>query len=107
VLGFNHAAVGALLVEGWNLPAKLAAVIGHHHQPGAAGRFSLEAAVVHFADILCRALDTGSGGDARMPPLDSAAWQSLELKTEAVETIMDQMVRAFEDISPFATEKIG
>ena len=107
VLGFNHAAVGALLVEGWNLPANLAAVVGCHHQPADAGRFSLEAAVVHCADILCRALDTGSGGDAKIPPLDPNAWQSLELKTETIETIMDQMAQAFEDIRPFATEKIS
>ena len=101
VLGYNHADIGKLLAEKWNLPAKLVQVIAYHHQPGNAGSFAMEAAIVHLADIFCRALDMGHGGDNKIPPLDQAAWESLKIKTDAIETIMATMHREYRDISSF------
>jgi putative nucleotidyltransferase with HDIG domain len=101
LFGFTHAEIGKLLGERWNLPPKLIAVIAQHHQPGLAGRFSLEAAIVHLADILCRALDIGSGGDNKIPPLDAFAWETLKIKTSAFQPIMEEIKREYEDISMF------
>ncbi|MDX2501181.1 MAG: HDOD domain-containing protein [Deltaproteobacteria bacterium] len=101
VLGYNHADIGKLLAEKWNLPAKLVQVIAHHHQPANAGSFAMEAAIVHLADIFCRALDMGHGGDNKIPPLDQAAWESLKIQTDAIETIMATMHREYRDISSF------
>ncbi|UCF93854.1 MAG: HDOD domain-containing protein [Desulfobacterales bacterium] len=101
VLGYTHAEIGQALAERWNLPPKLAHVIAHHHHPRAAGRFTLEAAVVHLADIFCRALNLGCGGDAKIPPLDKDAWEILRIKTSAIEPMMAEICREFEDISLF------
>ena len=101
VLGFNHAEIGRLLAEKWNLPAKLAQVIAHHHRPEYAGPFLSEAATVHLADILCRALNMGYGGDNKIPPLDKQAWEALRIKTESIESIMETMQAEFRDISNF------
>ncbi|MBT8366727.1 MAG: HDOD domain-containing protein [Deltaproteobacteria bacterium] len=101
VLGYNHAEIGKLLAEKWNLPVKLVQVIAHHHQPNLAGSFILEASIVHLADIFCRALNLGSGGDNKIPPLDKLAWQSLKIKTSALESIMETMQDEFSDISKF------
>ena len=103
VLGYNHTDIGKLLAEKWNLPAKLVQVIAHHHQPEQAGSFAVEAAIVHLADILCRALNMGDGGDNKMPPLDKFAWERLKIPTDAIETIMATMNREYEDISSFIT----
>lgn len=101
VLGYNHTEVGRLLAERWNLPTKLVHIIAYHHQPDLAGGFTMEAAIVHLADIFCRSLDMGSGGDERIPPLDKAAWENLKIKTNAIEPIMETMMGEFEDISLF------
>lgn len=99
VLGYTHADVGRLLAERWNLPSKLVTVIAFHHQPGLAGRFSQEAAIVHLADILCRAMNIGSGGDNKIPPLDKNAWETIQLKLSAIEPIMQEIENQFRDIS--------
>ena len=99
VLGYTHADVGRLLAERWNLPSKLVTVIACHHQPGLAGRFSQEAAIVHLADILCRAMNIGSGGDNKIPPLDKNAWETIQLKLSAIEPIMQEIENQFRDIS--------
>jgi len=101
VLGYNHAEVGKLLAEKWNLPAKLVQVIAHHHQPANAGSFAMEAAIVHLADIFCRALNMGYGGDNKIPPLDGSAWERLKIGTSAIDTIMATMRREYRDISAF------
>ena len=103
VLGYSHPLVGKLLAERWNLPPKLTSIIMHHHQPSEAGRFVQEAAIVHLADILCRSLDIGYGGDNKMPPLDRAAWENLRIKPGLIESIMSDILKEFEDISPFIT----
>ncbi|MBW1851084.1 MAG: HDOD domain-containing protein [Deltaproteobacteria bacterium] len=104
VLDYNHAEVGELLAERWNMSSKLTNVIAYHHKPGLAGRFSREAAIVHLADILCRAMDMGSGGDNKIPPLDKEAWENLQLKVSAIEPIAEEMERQFQDISIFITK---
>jgi len=101
VLGYSHAEIGKLLADKWNLPVKLVQVIAHHHQPDAAGSFTLETAIVHLADILCRALNMGYGGDNKIPPLDKLAWQSLRIKIDSIEPIMETMQNEFSDISSF------
>jgi putative nucleotidyltransferase with HDIG domain len=101
ILGYNHADIGKLLAQKWNLPVKLVEIIASHHQPELAGGFTTEAAIVHLADILCRALEMGSGGDDKIPPLNPQAWQSLKMSTEAFEPIMDTMCREYLDISAF------
>ena len=103
VLGYTHADVGELLGERWNLPPKLISVIAHHHNPSTAGGFTLEAAVVHLADIFARALDIGSGGDEKIPPLDDFAWEILKIKIPAIEPILEEIKKEFDDISLFIT----
>jgi len=103
VLGYNHAEVGKLLAEKWNLPVKLVQVIAHHHHPDNAGSFAMEAAIVHLADIFCRALNMGYGGDNKIPPLDKLAWERLKIQPSAIETIMATMHREYRDISSFIT----
>jgi putative nucleotidyltransferase with HDIG domain len=101
ILGYGHPEVGKLLAERWNLPPKLISVILHHHQPSSAGRFAFEAAIVHLADILCRALNIGYAGDNKMPTLDKAAWESLRIKPEAIELLLEAIIQEFDDISLF------
>ncbi|MGD9005754.1 MAG: HDOD domain-containing protein [Desulfobacterales bacterium] len=103
ILGYGHPEVGKLLAERWNLPPKLISVILHHHQPSSAGRFAFEAAIVHLADILCRALNIGYAGDNKMPALDKAAWESLRIKPEAIELLLEAIIQEFDDISLFIT----
>ena len=107
VLEYTHADVGKLLAEKWNMSSRLVNVIAHHHQPDLAGRFFKEAAVVHLADILCRAMDIGSGGDNGMPALDKGAWDILQLNVSAIEPIAEETERQYQDISMFlrAAEK--
>jgi putative nucleotidyltransferase with HDIG domain len=101
VLGYTHTQIGHFLAERWNLPETVAAVILHHHAPEAAGAYGQEAAIVHLADVLCRALDFGSGGDPRVPRLDQAAWAMLALDKDQLAPLMYAIEREYQDVRAF------
>jgi len=59
--GINHATIGQLLAEGWNLPEHLVEAIGFHHRPTGAPNHTRLAAIVGLADYLhYKAILTGS-----------------------------------------------
>ena len=106
VLGYTHSEVGTMLAKKWKLSSKLAGVIAHHHKPENADKFLIETAVIHLSDILCRALDIGSGGDNKIPPLNKTAWDILQIKTNALEPIMYEIENEFKDISLFTASAL-
>ncbi len=105
VLGFSHPVVGKMLAEKWNLPLKLSNILEYHHQPDQAGRYIHEASIVHLADILCRSIDLGSGGDKKIPNLNQQAWELLKIKPNVLEHIIQDMEREFHDINWVVTGK--
>jgi putative nucleotidyltransferase with HDIG domain len=98
VLGVSHAEVGTLLASQWRLPQKLVKVIETHHSPEEAANFGKEASVVHLADILCRALELGSGGDPLVPPLSSFSWTTLGLEQGVLASIMEETAAGYKDM---------
>lgn len=96
VMGFDHAQVGDALLTQWNMPASLREAIRFHHLPQRAGRFPLEAAAVHFGDILAISLGMGNGGERFVPPLCPHAWRALGLETGFLGAAVEEMERQFE-----------
>jgi putative nucleotidyltransferase with HDIG domain len=95
--GFNHAQLGAGLLERWRLPALLQEAVAWHHQPRHASRFPVEAAVVHVADHLANALQLGTSGEHLVPPLRADAWDRLGLAPEVVPCVLGQIEQQFGD----------
>ena len=81
VLGIDHAEAGALVARHWQFPPALVAALASHHgtgpQPAADDAWLLD--VVQGADALVHALDLHQAEDERVPVLDPALWQRLDL----------------------------
>ncbi len=90
-LGYTHAAVGGGLLAKWRIPVSITEPVACHHDPAAAERFPLEAALIHFADLIAHALALGFSGDWYVPPLDTVAWKSLDIPEAALATIVKQV----------------
>jgi HD-like signal output (HDOD) protein len=91
VLGFAHDQVGRLLAERWKLPVRLSEAIGYHHRPDLAQVGKREAAIVHAADVLTRALALGSGGDDAVPAIEPESWRRLGLPGTVLEALMGEL----------------
>jgi HD-like signal output (HDOD) protein len=97
LLGFTHDQVGRLLAERWKLPVRLSEAIGCHHRPDLAQVGKREAALVHVAEALTRALGLGSGGDDAVPMLEPDCWRRLGLQTTILEPLMIELEEQYAD----------
>ena len=95
-----HGAAGARLLESWELPAWMANVVRHHHDPAAAGEQAEEAATTQLADLLAHwgddADERAAIALAQHPVLDLLGLYSDELEElleerEAVESLVEAL----------------
>jgi len=76
ILGMDHAAAGAALLESWKLPASLVLAAKCHHDPLMSSD-PRDQAIIHVADFLAEAMVYGSGGQSILMPLNLAAFELL------------------------------
>jgi putative nucleotidyltransferase with HDIG domain len=91
--GFDHAELGAVVLERWRLPQMMAEVVGGHHRPLLTATYARECADVHIADLVADALGFGSSGEPIVPPLDAHAWDLLGLPISELAGIADGLER--------------
>ena len=85
-LSYDHAELGAALLERWNLPDVTVEAVRRHHDPLAApDAAKRHACVANLSDILARAFLMGDPGDAAIPALAppvlgniGLSWRELE-----------------------------
>lgn len=83
-LGFDHAMVGSLMLEHWELPPATTQALAWHHDPAMAPAARMEAALLHAADRLANASGTGRYSElqCRAPLLARPALERLGLSAE-------------------------
>jgi HD-like signal output (HDOD) protein len=84
IFGFNHADVGALLLDRWQLPQELIGATRWHHAPAEASHATLEAAIVHIADAMANHCEHGAFyvTPAESLIIDEQAWRIIGLDTD-------------------------
>ncbi|HVC20202.1 MAG TPA: HDOD domain-containing protein [Vicinamibacterales bacterium] len=91
VLGVTHQEVGMWLLKKWQIPAQLVYPVAYHNNFHPRRDFADRTAVVHLADILCRAKGIGYPGDRRIPSIHPEAWALLDLSMRDVDRICLQL----------------
>ena len=95
VLGFDHAQVGAMLVEKWGLPEAYGYAVVYHHAPDSVPpekreKFQPIADVVHTANTLCLMLGVGIGADGLQNPMYPQVFERLGI--EDGEALLSELV---------------
>jgi HD-like signal output (HDOD) protein len=93
VIGADHAGVAGMLLDMWKLPDMLQEAIAYHHTPSQAEHYPTAASIVHVADIIAHAMELGSCGERYVPPLNAKAWEMLDLPTNLISSIVEQVDR--------------
>ena len=101
VLGLTHADIGAWLFEKWNLSKGLVECIRCHHNPSLASDNQKLVAVIHTADVLCRAIRFGSGGDNKIPMISETAWKLLGLNESDFDGLLNELGEELERATIF------
>lgn len=99
MFGFDHAEIGAALLEFWNLPGTLLSAVRHHHEPEAAEGGGLEAGLVHIANVAANRLEDGAfmAGQAndQLAP-DPIAWRLCKLDPSALDAVTADLPQELE-----------
>ena len=96
-LGCDHAQVGKQLMDQWKLPLILENNVLYHHNPSEAQQ-PIPAAIVHLSDIIANSIGIGSSGEKFVPPLDTAAWENLDLPLSSFEKVIGQATHQFNSL---------
>jgi putative nucleotidyltransferase with HDIG domain len=96
-LGYDHAQVGGLVAEKWNLPGQLSEAIRCHHQPRLATLNPPLTAFTHAADALALMLGLGVGVDGLLYPLDWEAVAGVGLTEKQVQEVMAELSDSLSD----------
>jgi putative nucleotidyltransferase with HDIG domain len=63
IIGVDHAEVGAMAAEKWNLSGRMVDIIRNHHLGAGWNEDDMELAAVYVADTLCMIMGIGVGSD--------------------------------------------
>ncbi len=92
VLGIDHAEVGAVLLESWNLPACVVEVCRWHHEPGWFSGESLALDIVHVVDAMCLMGGIGAGIDSIYYQTSPEVISRLNLSAFATDRIISRIL---------------
>lgn len=90
VLDFDHSVVGAKITEHWKLPPLIVSAIKFHHRPGLESVPSF-AMLVHIADIVCRGLEIGNGGDTLIPVMQNSVMKLIGLDWNIIQNSLSEI----------------
>lgn len=102
VLGFDHAVIGAKVVDGWNFPAPLVQAIGLHHDPAKARGDRFLTQVTHVANVL--AINHGAGIDPQAmvaSPLCEITLEQLDLSAPDLDALAAELEGAYQKAAAF------
>lgn len=97
VFGFDHAELGAELLQQWRLPETLVHPVRWHHTPDAAPAFRQEVAAIHLAEAIANTIAPPLSPDDDRP-IDLDAWTVLGLDPDRLEALIHETERQFPGI---------
>ncbi len=97
ILGYDHAEVGALLLEEWKLSERLVEMVKYHHQPANAGDCREEACIIARADTLVYEMKIGNSGEPGVPALDPRVTVIISIPDEEINGLKEEIAAQVDD----------
>ncbi len=101
ILGLTHADVGGQLATEWKFSENYLNAILYHHNPGENRRYARLTCLVHLADVICRELGFGSGGDNEVPGIDQSVMDRFTLRDRGVQILREAAEQDLENADSF------
>ena len=107
ILGVTHAAVGGQLAEEWKFPKNYLNAIAYHHDVRTAPRYQRLVCIIHIADVICRRLEYGNGGDNQKPEADITALDRFSLGERGLKILIEVAEEELEGAASFLSALAG
>jgi HD-like signal output (HDOD) protein len=96
ILGFDHAEVGALVVNKWKLSPLLEKVIANHHNPAALSSDNPLLSILVLANDLCKRLGVGFIENPELDLVGSSPNQLLGISAETIAEVTEKLQSTLE-----------
>jgi putative nucleotidyltransferase with HDIG domain len=96
LIGFDHAWLGAAILQQWQFPPALCRAVLFHHFPEK-DQENIVSKIVHLSDIIIRALGIGSSGDFYVPPLSLKVLEDINLPVDNLSQLVEGLERKLEE----------
>jgi putative nucleotidyltransferase with HDIG domain len=100
-LSIDHAVVGKMMAEKWNLPHELAAGIAAHHHPEGEDEESVMAHIINVADIICKKKGIGFSGDSVVMPVSKEGRELFNLDEAGEADLMSSLDKELKEAEAF------
>lgn len=92
ILGIDHAEVGSILLDRWNIPKPIVDVVRWHHQPKLYTGDNVALDLVHLAGVLSLGCGLGAGIDGLQYRPDRSVLSRLHMKPLETEAVVANML---------------
>lgn len=96
LFGFDHAEVGARLLDRWSLPPNIVAAVLHHHHPKEAGEFERLTAVVQVANMVAHSTGEKFASEPKGLQFPPESMKLLEMTPEKISLLLPAMKEGLE-----------
>ena len=93
VLGINHAAIGAKILQGWSFPETLVNAVSWHHDPDTCANHCMLSDVVHVANVVGRKVGNGHDPNGQGVEASAEVLDRLGINQGEVETLSEQTLQ--------------
>jgi putative nucleotidyltransferase with HDIG domain len=93
VLGINHAAIGARILQKWSLPDGLVNAVGRHHDPDSCSGSCRLSDVVHVANVVSRRAGFGKGREGQVPEPSTDVMGRLGIQSSHIDQLTAQTLQ--------------
>lgn len=90
VIGCDHAEVGGCLATAWGLPRVIGVAIGAQHDPRLAGQDGRDAWILHLANAIVAAEESGLPSESASEALDPEVWERSGVDPEQFAVIREE-----------------
>ena len=104
ILGIDHAELGAILLENWNLPSSVVDVVRWHHQPeNCESEDNTVLYLIHIADSLSMMSGIGVGSDGLNYRINEEVVKRLKITINNVETVVSEILGGLFELNDLLT----
>jgi putative nucleotidyltransferase with HDIG domain len=101
VMHIDHAVVGKMMAEKWNLPHELKAGIAAHHHPEQETEENVMAHIINVADIICKKKSIGFSGDYVIMPISKEGRELFSLDEAGETELMNSLDKELKEAEAF------
>ena len=99
IVGATHTEIGAWLMQAWNMPGEVITTVKEHHNADYAGNFAPYVHLIRLVDHLLKRFELGDAPDSNLP-VD--AMQSLGITPTQIDTKLNKLLEAREELDHIA-----